>query len=257
MLELGCARRGKVRMNRLAAAWILAVGLCGVALAQDGAPARLQGEAGMGRGMRREFHGVGGQITAIEGSTITLQTFRGDVATVKVTSSTQILKDGDAAKLIDFKVGDRVFAAGDQDANGVWTARMLGQRRGGRGSRGEEMGGMQARPEDNGKTYIRGELIKIDGTNLTVKKPDNTEQVIEVDDDTSFRNERRESMTFPDVKIGDFVRGRGAVKSGVFVAAELYAGRARGVRQPTVTPTPDGAMQGQNQTAPDSHAETK
>ncbi len=100
------------------------------------------------------------------------------------------------------------------------------------------------KPEDNGKSYILGEVTKIDGTKLTIKKPDNTEQVIEVDDDTSFRS-GRESVTLAEVKIGDFVRGQGALKNGVFVPKELNAGRARGARQGAAPP--DGAPQNQNQ----------
>ncbi len=154
------------------------------------------------------FPGVGGQITAIEGSTLTLQTFRGETAKVNITSSTRLTKDRNEAKLSDFKVGDRVFAAGEQGKDGVWTARMLAQRSGG-GLRG---GMAQQKPEDNGKTYILGEVAKIDGTKLTIKKPDNSEQVIEVDDDTSFRNERRESVTLAEMKVGDFVRGQGSTE---------------------------------------------
>lgn len=242
-----------MRTNMLAAVTVLAVGLCGMAMAQDAPSTSPQGGFGHGRGMRRDFHGVGGQITAIEGSTITLETFRGETAKVKITSSTRLMKDGNEVKLSEFKVGDRVFAAGDQDKDGVWTAQMVGQRNG-----AGRMGGMNAKPEDNGKTYIFGELIKIDGTKLTVKKPDNTEQVIEVDDDTSFRNERRESVTLADVKVGDMVRGQGAVKSGVFVPKDLFAGRPRGPRSVAPSaPSPDAAPPSQQQAAPDSNEQAK
>jgi hypothetical protein len=236
-----------------AAVSVLAVGLCGMAMAQDAPPTPPQGGGGQGRGMRQGFHGVGGQITAIEGSTITLETFRGETAKVKITSSTRLMKDGGEVKLSEFKVGDRVFAAGEQDKDGVWTAQMFGQRNG-----GGRMGGAQAKPEDNGKTYIFGELIKIDGTKLTVKKPDNTEQVIEVDDDTSFRNERRESVALADMKVGNFVRGQGAVKSGVFVPKELNSGRPRGPRSVAPSaPSPDTAPPSQKQAAPDSDEPAK
>jgi hypothetical protein len=198
------------------------------------------------------FHGVGGQITAIEGTTIRLQTPDGGTAKVTTTSSTRFMKDRNEAKLSDFKVGDRVFAMGEQDKDGVWTAQVLGQRTGGGDfQRGGGMGGMQPRPEDNGKTYIFGEVTKIDGTKLTVKKPDNTEQVIEVDDDTSFRNEGRESVTLADVKVGEFVRGQGAVKNGVFVPKVLNAGRPRGMRPGASQGTsPDAAPASQSQAAP-------
>jgi hypothetical protein len=201
---------------------------------------------------------VGGQITAIDSSTVMLQTFSGEAAKVKITSSTRIMKDRNEAKLSDFKVGDRVFAAGEQDKDGVWSAQVFGQRSGGGSGRAGMMGGVPVKPEDNGKTFIVGELIKVDGTKLTVKKPDNTEQVIEVDDDTSFRNERRESVTLADMKVGDFVRGQGAVKDGVFVPKELNSGRARRLRPGSRVPvTAGGAPQNQSQAATDTGEEKK
>jgi hypothetical protein len=249
-----------MRVNLLAAAVALAVGLCGAAMVQNEPPgAASQDRPGAGRGMGRDFHGVGGEITAIEGSTITLQTFRDGGAKIKITSSTRLMKDGKDAKLSDFKVGDRVFASGEQDKDGVWTAQMLGQRSGaGAFPRGGGMGGMQVKPEDNGKTYILGELTRIDGTRLTIKKPDNTEQVIEVDEDTSFHNERRESVTLADLKVGDLVRGRGAVKSGVFVPKELNTGRPRRPQPGTTQAPPPGSVpQNQNYTAPNSGDKSK
>jgi hypothetical protein len=244
-----------MRVNLFTAATALAIALCGIAVAQDETPvAPAQGRARAGRGMAGQFHGVGGEITAIESSTITVQTFRGVSAKIRITSSTQFMKDGKEAKLSEFKVGDRVFASGEQDKDGVWTAQMLGQRGAGAGG----MRGMQARPEDNGKTYILGELTKIDGTKLTVRKPDNTEQVIEVDDNTSFRNERRESVTLADVKVGDLLRGRGTLKSGVFVPQELNTGRARRPQPGTAqVPPPDSVPQNQNHSAPNSSDEAK
>lgn len=216
-----------MRVKTLAAVAILVAGMTVVAVGQY-APGQ-----GGGRGMG-QFHGVGGQITAINGDTLTLQTFRGETATVKVTSSTQIRKDGAEANLSDFKVGDRIMVAGEQDSNGVWVAKVLGQRSGqhgpgmgGQRGSGMGMGGQRPAPEDNGKTYIAGTVTRIDGTRLTVKKLDGTEQVIAVDDDTSFRNDRRESVTLADVKVGDFVRGPGALKSNVFVPSQLTAGANR------------------------------
>jgi Domain of unknown function (DUF5666) len=247
MLRVGYRRSGRMRVNILAAVAVLAAGLSGMAMAQD-APPPAPPQDRPGRGMAAAFHGVGGQITAIEGSTITLQTLSGETAKVKITSSTRVMKDRNKAKLTDFKVGDRVFAAGNQGTDGTWTAQMLGQRTGGSPRGGGVMGGArsgsQIKPEDNGKSYILGEITKIDGTKLTVKKPNNTEQVIEVDDDTSFHNPRHESVTLPDIKTGEFVRGIGAVKNGVFVPKELIAGRPRRSRQGvSIAPPPGDAPQ--------------
>jgi hypothetical protein len=250
-----------MRVKTLAAVAILAAGLIPVAVAQD-APAGGPPGQGGGRGMG-QMHGVGGQITAINGDTLTLQTFRGETATVKVTPSTQIRKDGADAKLSDFKVGDRIMVAGEQDSKGIWIAQVLGQRSGQRGMGGQRgqgmgMGGQRPAPEDNGKTFIAGTVTKIDGTRLTVKKPDGVEQVIEVDDDTSFRNDRRESVTLADVKVGDFVRGPGALKSNVFVPSQLTAGANRPRQAP-----PAGSQPGvppdasQSPAAPDSSNDRK
>jgi hypothetical protein len=250
-----------MRVNILAVVVLVAASLTGVAAAQDAPPAGAPPHEGqrMGRGMGAGFQGVGGQITDIEGSSITLQTFRGETAKVKITSATRLMKDGNDAKLADFKVGDRVFVAGEQGKDGVWTAQALGQRTGAE-SRGGAMGG-PLKPEDNGKTYIFGEVAKIDGLKITVKKQDNTEQVIEVDDDTSFRNERRESVTLADVKVGDYVRGQGELKNGVFVPRQLNAGRPRMRQQgapPAAPPAPASPPNpGAPPAAPDSSSVKK
>jgi hypothetical protein len=251
MLEVSHRRSDEMKANIWAVVIVLLIGFAGIATAQqqDAAPTPPQDRPGR-VGMGMDFHGVGGQITAIAGSIITLQTPKGETAKVRVNSSTRLMIDRNPAKLSDFKVGDRVFAAGEQDKFGVWVARVMGQRVG-----ASQRGGMMPlgglKPEDNGKTFIAGEITKIDGTRLTVKKPDNTEQVIEVDDDTSFHNERRESITLPDIKPGEFVRGLGAVKNGVFVPKDLYAGRPRRPRQDvSAAPSPGGADVSPNQAAP-------
>jgi hypothetical protein len=244
-----------MQMKALAALAILAAGLAGIAVAQDTPPAGAPPQNGqrMGRGTGGDFQGVGGQIMAIDGNTVTLQTFRGDTAKVKVTGSTIIRKEGAAAKLTDFKVGDRIMVAGEQGKDGVWVAQMLGQRRGGEGSpRAGGMGGQRPAPEDNGKTYIFGTVTKIDGARLTVKKPDGAEQMVEVDDDTSFRNERRESITLADVKVGDIVRGQGAAKDGVFVPRQLTKGTVRPRQLPLSGAQP--GVQTQSPAAPQSQS---
>jgi hypothetical protein len=79
-------------------------------------------------------------------------------------------------------------------------------------------------PDDLGKKFVLGEVTKIDGTKITINRPDKVEQTIEVDDDTSFRNSRRESVTLADVKVGDHVGARGKLQDGTFVASVLTVG---------------------------------
>jgi uncharacterized protein DUF5666 len=198
---------------------LLSVTAC-VASAQQGPPpeAAPQTPPGVqqgGPGQRNRMfagQGTGGNITAISGETITLKTING-TETVKTNADTMFRKDRQPAKLADFKVGDTVFVAGDKSGE-TWTARIVASRSG---------PGMM-NPEDLGKKFIIGEVKKIEGTKITVKRPDGVEQAIEVDEDTSFRNSRRESVTLADVKVGDRVGGRGALKDGTFVAAVLTVG---------------------------------
>jgi hypothetical protein len=210
----------------------LMAALAVVAAAQDAPSAGGASPDGqrMGRGPGGNFQGVGGEITKIEGNTLTLTTFRGETAKVSVVDSTRIMKERAEAKLIDLKVGDRVMVRGQQDKNGVWVAE--GVHVGGAGGMRGGPGGAGPNPADNGKTFIAGTVTKIDGLKLTVKKPDGSEQVIAVDDDTSFRNQRRESVTLADIKVGAMVHGQGEVKGGVFVPRQLTTGEFRQHSEP-------------------------
>jgi len=78
--------------------------------------------------------------------------------------------------------------------------------------------------EDMGKKFIVGEVKAIQETKLTIARPDGQTQDIEVDENTSFKK-GTESVTLPDIKVGDFVRGRGELKDNVFVPKELIVGR--------------------------------
>ncbi len=55
-----------------------------------------------------------GQITAINGNTITVQTPDNKTSTIKFTSDTQFRKNRTPAKLEDFKVGDTILAVGER-----------------------------------------------------------------------------------------------------------------------------------------------
>jgi hypothetical protein len=163
--------------------------------------------------------GTFGAITQIKGDTLTLEGREGKTETVKVSDATKYRREGQDAKLADFKVGDRVFVAGELK-DGVWTAQMVGSGRAGGPGGGRAM----MNPEDMGKRFIVGEVTKIDETKLTVHRIDGQDQVIEVDETTSFRNDKRESITLADVKVGDKVMGRGEVKGGTFVPTMLNVG---------------------------------
>ncbi len=205
-----------------------------------------------GQGTDR-FQGLAGTITAITAENITVKTLRGDTATVKLTKDTAFRRGDAEAKLADFKVGEPVFVAfnGGQAKDGSWSARLVALRSniGGRtypgGNReGPPRSRMSAMdPAELGKTFVIGEITKIDGAKLTIHRMDGVDQVIAVDDDTSFRNPmaRDESVTLADFKVGDRVAARGELKDGAFLVKVL---RRAPVARPHMEHGPGGTAQG-------------
>ncbi len=181
--------------------------------AQEGPPQGPPRERGGFGGPGMEGRGTFGVIKEIKPGELVLEGREGKTETVKIGSDTAFRKDGQAAKLEDFKVGDRVAVMGDRQGD-AWKAQQVMSGR----------MGMRMNPEDMGKKFIAGEVTKIEDTKLTIHRVDGQDQVIEVDENTSFRNSKRESITLADIKVGDNVAGRGEVKDGVFFPAVLNVG---------------------------------
>jgi len=205
-------------------------------IAQDNPPKPAAGEAQSDqaqpgpnrRGWEGRFQGVAGTITAIDKNQFTLKTMDGKTVNVKLSSDTRYRKDRQPAALSDFKVGDMVMVGGDPAGDNAWNARFVSSRSGG----GAEM------REALGKRFIAGEIKSIDGTRLTILRPDGVTQTIEVDESTSFRKQN-ESITLADFKTGDHVFGRGELKNGTFVAAVLNAGDPQQMGMPRPGNAPD------------------
>jgi len=193
-----------------------------VAWAQDrpAAPPRGQSQSSggmmMGQGPGHRGPGVAGSITAINADSITIKTMDGKTVQVNISGNTQFRKERQAAKLGDFKVGDEVFVRGQQSGEGVWQADVVAARPAGGNFRGMMREGM-------GKQFIAGEVKSIEGTQLTIARPDGVTQTISVDENTSFRKQN-ESITLADIKAGDHVFGRGELKNNVFVPSTLNVG---------------------------------
>lgn len=189
-------------------------------------------QAGQGHWGQHRGPGVAGTITAINGDSITLKTRDGQTAQVNVSDKTQFRKDRQTAQISDFKVGDEVFVRGQQ-ASGVWQAEMMGVRPQGSGDMRERM------REGMGKQFIAGEITAINGTQVTIARPDGVSQTINADENTSFRKDNQ-SVTLGDLKVGDHVFGRGELKNDVFVPSVLNVGQpgmmrrggGSGVQQP-------------------------
>ena len=193
------------------------------ALAQD--PAVTQGQPsgapqGAGRrqgGMEGRGQPLFGKITAINKGTLELAKPDGTTATVKINDQTEFRKDRQGAKLEDFKVGDLVMVRADDSGGQGLTALMIaGRTGGGPGSgMGGPGGGMMAMGE-MGKDFVLGEVKSIDAPQITILRPDNVTQTIELNEDTSLRK-GRESVTMAEIQPGDHVFVRGAMQNNSFV----------------------------------------
>ena len=159
-----------------------------------------------------------GKITAINKGSLELAKPDGTTATVNLTDKTEYRKDRQSAKLADFKVGDMVFVRGEENADHSVTAQLIGGRSGGGAGGGRGLGGGPG--FELGKDFVVGEVKSVDAPKLTVLRPDNVTQTLELNEDTSLRR-GRESITMADIQPGDQVIVRGAVENNVFVPKNL------------------------------------
>ncbi len=151
-----------------------------------------------------------GKITAINKGSLELAKPDGSTATVKITDKTEFHRDRQGAKWGDFKVGDMVFVRGEENADHSVTAQLIGGRSGGGPEGGNRVFG------EMGKDFVVGEVKSVDAPKLTVLRPDNVTQTLELNEETSLRR-GRESITMADIQPGDHVVVRGAVQNNAFV----------------------------------------
>jgi hypothetical protein len=209
--------------GKIIAGLVLAASLAPFASAQSAASAPPAAQA-----QRRQFNGVFGSIQSITGNQLMLKAPDGTDIAVTLNDKTNYSKDHQPAKVTDFHIGDTVVVRGQKAGDASWTAETVM-------ARPKAGGGMSA---GLGKEFIAGEIKVIDGTKLTILRPDGQTQVIQVTEDTSFKK-NAQNITFPDLKVGDHIFGRGALKDGVFVPQSLNTGNPRpntAVSQPAPGP---------------------
>jgi hypothetical protein len=198
-----------------------------VSAAQDQPP---QGPGGgrQGGGRFANLTRVSGIIDSIQPDSMVIKTDDGKTVTVAITSDTRFRKNREEAKLSDFAKGDHVFVGAQPGSDpSQLTARFVGAGMGS-GAGGPGASGPpsieQMKQMGLGTKFIVGEVKSIDEAKLSILRPDGQMQVIQADENTSFQNEKRESVTLADIKVGDHVMGRGEMKNGVFVPATLRVG---------------------------------
>lgn len=103
-------------------------------------------------------------------------------------------------------------------------------------------GGQPPNLPDVTKNVVLGQLKNVEKTKLTIAKPDGVEQPMAVDANTKFVGEHGEVIALADFKTGDQVAAIGALKDGVFMAAQL----ARVPSGPGAQPPPPVPNRGSN-----------
>jgi uncharacterized protein DUF5666 len=207
------------RFSRLGLLVLLVAGTSRAQAPAAAAPAQEQAAPPAERQRRSPDDGRGlpllGKITAIAKGAMELAKPDGSTATVKLTDKTEYHKDRQSAKLADFRVGDLVFVRGEENPDHSMTAQLIGGRSGG-GPDGSGKGfGGGAGFGELGKDFVVGEVKSVDAPNLTLLRPDNVTQTLELNEETSLRR-GRESITMADIQPGDHVVVRGAVKNNAF-----------------------------------------
>ncbi|MFI5098506.1 MAG: DUF5666 domain-containing protein [Candidatus Acidiferrales bacterium] len=168
-----------------------------------------RGNRGQGRGGPMEGRGIAGKITAINGGSLEIAKPDGTSVIVKLTDKTEFRRDRQPAKITDFKVGDLVFVRGDENADHIFIAQVIGARTGNGPGGGGGFGEM-------GKDFVAGEVKSIDPPKLSILRTDDVTQTLELTEDTSLRK-GRDSITMADIHPGDHVVIRGAPQNDVFV----------------------------------------
>jgi hypothetical protein len=208
------------RFSRLGLFVLLFAGTSRAQAAVSATPAQEQAAPPGERQRRGPDDGRGlpllGKITAISKGSMELAKPDGSTATVKLTDKTEYHKDRQSAKLADFKVGDMVFVRGEENADHSVTAQLIGGRSGGGSTDGGRGFGGGGGFGELGKDFVVGEVKSIDAPSLTVLRPDNVTQALELNEETSLRR-GRESITMADIQPGEHVVVRGAVQNNVFV----------------------------------------
>ena len=164
-----------------------------------------------GPGAGRQGRGLFGKISAIGSDSLEVTGNDGTRVTVRFTGGTEFRRDRQPAKASDFKVGDMVMVrTGGTTTEGTPTALLVA------GGQGFGAGGPFALAGTLGKDYVVGEVKAIDPPKLTVLRPDNVSQTLELNEESSLRRSR-EAITMADIQPGDHVFVRGALVNDQFV----------------------------------------
>jgi hypothetical protein len=151
-------------------------------------------------------------ITAISGSSITLETVDGWTRTVTVTDETHLSKDGDEIALADLEVGDRIRFRQTVDDNGTWTV----------------TGIAVVSPS------VIGQVSAVDSDSITLSQRDGSSVTVHVDGSTTFTVGGETGKSVTDIEVGMIAvasgeeNGDGSLDATRVRAGTIWDGIGRG-----------------------------
>ncbi len=168
---------------------------------------------------------IRGVVAKLSGSSVFLKTTSGMVYQVETGANTHFVKGGEATAGNATRVGDTVLAGGELDAKkhtlgAIFVAVVDAQ----------ELAELDQRRNQWGKTWLAGTVTAKNGTSLVIKRPDGVVNTVTVDEDTSFRK-RHQSITLPDVQVGDGMTATGTQGKNAFTAKVLTVVDAAEIRE--------------------------
>ena len=166
-----------------------------------------------GLGLGEGFAGVAGRhggfaagnitITAINGSSVSLETVDGWTRTITVTDQTTITKDGEEIALSDLQVGDKIRFRQTVDDAGNYTVTAIAV----------------VLPS------VIGQATAVDGDSITLSQPDGTSVTVHVDSSTEFTVGGETGKSVADVEVGMIVGASGEENAdGSLDASRVRAG---------------------------------
>jgi hypothetical protein len=161
------------------------------------------GFGGPGFGGRHGFGGV--TITAISGSSISLETADGWTRTILVDSGTTYSESGDAIALSDLAVGDQVHFEQTLEDDGTFS-----------------IDAIAVIPP-----HVGGTVTAISGSTITVEQRDGTSATVNVTGDTTYRVSG-DDAALADVEVGMFLVAEGTENSDGSLTATAVRAADRG-----------------------------
>jgi Domain of unknown function (DUF5666) len=151
-------------------------------------------------------------ITAINGSSLSLETVDGWTRTVTVTDETQLLKDGEEIALADLEVGDRVRFRQTVDDNGTWTVTAIAV----------------VSPS------VFGQVTAVDGDSIKLSQRDGSTVTVHVGSSTAFTVSGETGKSLSDIEVGMIAvasgeeNGDGSLDAARVRAGTIWDGIGRG-----------------------------